>query len=168
MDTNGLGEEGQMNGPSQEEERLPKVELKYMSFLGKLEFKFDQDMAIPRNLSHINETVLEIKILTLSQEMPARALAAVDDSMRNVNFTWNISDFTKRQMDLQIYFEKAYEVTLDDQIKVEILKKELFASNLTSREIGDDNLNLQIQCKPQIMLEDKTAADLAAMASLGT
>jgi hypothetical protein len=97
----------------------------YMSTLGVLEFKFDQDMVVPKNLTFINDTVLDVQILTPEVNVTGRTLAALknDRQYRNVNFTWSITSFKNRSMDMQLYFKEAYEVTADDKMQVNVLQK---------------------------------------------
>jgi len=79
----------------------PTVTLHYMSAFGRLEFRFDQDMIIPKNFSQvINETVLDVRILTPDFSLRGRTLNALFDTFRNVNFTWNVSDYRNRTMHL--------------------------------------------------------------------
>ena len=82
-----------------------------MSIYGLLIVKFDQDMIIPANWTSLNETALDIWITLANSKLRGNRLLAEYDAKENLNFTWNVTNFAKRQMAIQLYFEEAYYVT---------------------------------------------------------
>lgn len=88
-----------------------------MTPYGLLKFRFDKSMNVPANFTMINGTVLDVQITenrgingTEDGTGKARALQGEEslEGRLELNYTWIITSFQKRSMDLQLFFDEAF------------------------------------------------------------
>ena len=83
------------------------MKLKSFSQTGLLHFVFNQPFIVPRNLTYIDLSVLKISIDILPE-----------DDQQFFNFTWSVTKFTEKYMDVQLIFKEAYYVEVNHFINV--------------------------------------------------
>ena len=128
--------------------------LESMSAYGVLKFSFTENMFIPNNLTIIatdesrpersleqNLTFIDDKVLDVQIDI------AESEDRNNFNFTWNITKFDKKAMELKVWFQQAYYVSIQDTMRVKVLKKEFFVAE-NGKTLLDKNLDFSVVCKP--------------------
>jgi len=88
-------------------------------------------MLVPDNFTDfINTTHLKLE-----------ALPSQTNRIENLNFTWNVTDFTKDDMTIQMYWEKPEFVStsgLEDRIKMTFLETSFFKSKKTGLQVNEN------------------------------
>ena len=75
------------------------MKLKSFSQTGVLHFVFNQPFIVPRNLTYIDSSVLNIAVEILPE-----------NDRKCFSFIWNVTKYTEKYMDVQLIFKEAYYV----------------------------------------------------------
>ena len=75
------------------------MKLKSFSQSGVLHFVFNQPFIVPKNLTYIDSSVLNITVEILPE-----------NDRKCFSFIWNVTKYTEKYMDMQLIFKEAYYV----------------------------------------------------------
>jgi len=114
---------------------------------------------VPKNITAIDKYVLDVWIETTE-----------DKNSSHFNFTWHVVEYKPKYISLQLDFTTAYYITSEEILHVNVLIKEFFIAADSLLPIQDENLQHEINCIPQIQLDDAAsiAATTANIANIGT
>ena len=111
-------------------EAAPLIEIVGIDFLGEMTILFLEEMTIPRDLTQIDETVLEIDIISVDVESAYRR-----------DFTWYVSDYNTTNCTIQIVWDSPpwiSSTSVRDKLSFKILRKDKFIDRARRLKDFDD------------------------------
>ena len=108
----------------------PLIEIVGIDFLGEMTILFLEEMTIPRDLTQIDETVLDIDIISVDVESAYRR-----------DFTWYVSDYNTTNCTIQIVWDSppwVSSTSVRDKLSFKILRKDKFIDRARRLKDFDD------------------------------